>query len=107
MKTIHRITLIAAAALLGACVAPQPRELPHHYSTDRNGNRIACFTTATANEYECTPVRTARLYDNPYYDPFWPGVSWGMYYGWPGYYPGYGVYPVNPPGPPRHHFLPR
>lgn len=106
MKTFHRIVLVAAVALLGACVMPPPREAPHHYSTDRNGNRIACYTTATANEYECTPLRTARVYDDPYYDPFWPRVSVGMYYGWPGY-PYYAYpYPYRSP-PPRPHFRPR
>ena len=97
-----RLPILAVAALaLGACVA-QPREEPHHYSKDRDGNRIACYSTDVANEYDCVPVanpnRYAYAYDPYYYDPFWPYWSAGYWwYGPPHYY----YYPARPLPPPR------
>ena len=96
-------TLVAAAAVgLGACVA-QPREEPHHYSKDRDGNRIACYATDVANEYDCVPTRraydTAYDYDPYFYDPFWP--YWSAGYWW--YGPRYDYdYPARPLPPPHH-----
>ncbi len=80
--------LAATMVALSACAGtPAREEAPHHYSKDRNGNRIACYATETANEYDCVPVvrRQGYAYD-PYWDPYWPSVSFGLHYGWPHYY---------------------
>ena len=97
--------ILAAALALGACAAHQPREEPHHYSKDRGGNRIACYATDVANEYDCLPARAryphGYAYDPFYYDPFWPYWSLGFYYGGPHYYVGSVWYPPPPPLPPH------
>jgi len=84
----------AMVLALSACAGhPYREEAPHHYSKDARGSRIACYATEAANEYECVPAvrRRAYAYD-PYWDPYWPWVSFGLYYGWPHYYYGHGGY---------------
>jgi hypothetical protein len=103
---VLKLGVLAAIVLaLSACAGhPYREEQPHHYSKDRDGNRIACYATEVANEYDCVPVvrRQAYAYD-PYWDPFWPGFSLGFYYGWPRYY-NYGPYwyPYRYPHRPWH-----
>jgi len=90
-----RLGVPAALVLaLSACAGtPSKIEDPHHYSRDRDGNRVACYTTGTANEYECVPV--ARYYPH-WHDPFWDPWAYGLAYGWPHHYYGTHViyYPV-------------
>ena len=97
-------------ALSGCAGQPHHDEQPHHYSKDDRGNRIACYASEVAREYECVPVvrRQAYAYD-PYWDPYWPWVSFGLYYGWPHHYYGHGGYPAyryphrpNRPAPRQH-----
>lgn len=85
MPNLLKALAVAACALaVAGCAHDAVREDPHHYSKDARGNRIACYTTTVANEYECVPVRRyAYAEPYPYYDPFW---SMGFYYGWPGYH---------------------
>jgi hypothetical protein len=87
-----RLMLIAATALaLSACAGrPYHEEEPHHFSKDARGNRIACYATDVAKEYDCVPVvRRYSYYDPYYYDPFWPHWSVGFYYGVPWYWYGH------------------
>jgi hypothetical protein len=95
--------LLAAALALGGCAANTPREEPHHYSKDRDGNRIACYKTEVASEYDCVPVnrRYGYAYDPYYYDPFWPYWSMGFFYG-----PQYVIH-TYPSRPPPYHHRPR
>ena len=96
-----KIASIAAAALaLAACAQNPPREeQPHHFSKDRDGNRIACYETDVANEYDCVPAYARRqyayAYDPYYYDPFWPWWGAGYWYSGPRY-----VFVEPSPGPP-------
>jgi hypothetical protein len=108
-KALQLVTLAACALALGGCATQRyHEEEPHHFSRDADGNRIACYATEVASEYECVPVvrRYPRAYHDPYWDPFWPHVSLGFWYGWPHYYPGTVWYPAprHPHRPWRHHF---
>jgi len=105
MPNLHVVLACGAlVAALAGCAANRPYEEPHHFSRDSRGNRIACYATEAANEYECVPVRR-YAYADPYYDPYW---SLGFYYGWPRYYGGnvIVVQPAPAPAPPPH-FRPR
>ena len=100
-----RLGVLAATVLAASACATAPERIegPHHYSRDADGNRIACYTTDVANEYECVPVRR-RYASDPYWDPYYayPWVSFGFYYGWPHDY--YDPYPARPHpgwGPPH------
>ena len=109
MSPLRIASVLAAALALGGCAANPPREEPHHYSKDRDGNRIACYSTDVANEYECVPAGArypyAYAYDPFFYDPFWPYWSMGFFYAGPHYVIHSAWYP--PPPPPhwgwRHH----
>lgn len=107
LSPLKLASMLAAALALGACAANSPREEPHHYSKDRDGNRIACYTTDVVNEYDCVPVHArypygyGYAYDPYYYDPFWPWWSVGFVYGGPHYVVNSGWGP--PPPPPHWH----
>lgn len=92
------VLAVAVAAAVGGCASEQARTPePHHYSQDARGNKLACYNSATPNEYECVPVNRPYAYYDPFYDPFWDPY-WpraGFYYGWPYY-----AYPVPVPAPP-------
>jgi hypothetical protein len=95
-----RLGVPAALMLaLAACAGtPAKIEDPHHYSKDRDGNRVACYTTETGNEYECVPV--VRYYPRSY-DPFWDPWLYGFAYAWPHYYGTRVIYyPVYRDAPP-------
>ena len=85
--------VVPAALMLGlsACAgSPEKIEDPHHYSRDRDGRRVACYTTDVVGEYECEPARAGAPYGYPYagygYDPFWdPWWSYGFGYQWWGW----------------------
>jgi hypothetical protein len=97
MPNALRIAAIAAVALAFAgCAGHRPREEPHHYSKDRYGDRIACYATDVVNEYECVPTVRSRYAYDPFYDPWWPRWSVGLFYGPPRYY-GYAYYPWYAP----------
>jgi len=110
MPNLLKLLLIGACALAAAgCARGAVREEPHHFSKDARGNRVACYTTDVANEYECVPVyRDHGYYGRGYYDPYW---SAGFLYGWPYYHPHYVIVqerPANPnPPPPPTHWRPR
>ena len=99
MDAVKRGSVAALAGLalaLSACAGqPYHEETPHHYSKDTRGNRIACYAGDTVNEYECVPVRRHPYAYDPYWDPYWPRASIGIYYGWPYYYYGPGWYPYR------------
>jgi hypothetical protein len=105
MANLPKVLIVAACALaLGGCARNYVREEPHHFSKDARGNRIACYTTDVANEFECVPVYRDYGYAGyrGYHDPFW---SPGYLYGWP--YQHHHVVVVdepapNPPPPPVH-----
>lgn len=109
MRNVVKLLAAGACALaLAGCAREYVREEPHHFSKDARGNRIACYTTDIANEFECVPVYRDYGYGYPggYY-PYW-GAG---FYGWPYYHHHY-VYvedrPVNPnPPPPPSHWRPR
>jgi hypothetical protein len=88
----------ALLAVAGCARQPVHEEAPHHFSKDARGNRLACYTTDVASEYECVPVarRYGHAYD-PLYDPFWPHGYLGWHYGYPSTV--YVPYPVNTPPP--------
>lgn len=96
-KLLKSLAAVACVAALAGCAHDGVRPEPHHFSKDARGNRIACYTTAVANEYECVPTRSyaAAPYPYPYYDPFW---ATGFYYGWPGYHD-HVIYVVPTPSP--------
>lgn len=101
------VMLLAIGLLsLAACAGQPPREEPHHYSKNRDGERVACFQTEVANEYECLPVegRYARRADYYAYDPLWPFFSVGLIYGLHhhGYVTYYPYYPYPHPRYGRH-----
>ena len=80
MSHLPRTLLTAAAVLaLAGCVAyPYRDEQPHHYSQDRYGNRLACYTSDLENQYDCFPVSRPYAASPAYdYDPFWPPFFWG------------------------------
>ena len=94
--TVIGVALLALAA--GGCASREPvyEEQPHHFSRDERGNRLACYTTDIASEYDC--VRVARRYGaQDHYDPFWPHGYLGWHYGYP--YPVYVPYPAYSPPP--------
>jgi hypothetical protein len=102
-KLLKRLMFVALGLALAGCAGDRVREeeAPHHFSKDTHGNRIACYTTDVANEYECVPVyRRYAAYPYGYpYDPYW---SAGFVYGWP-YYRDVIVVQQPPPSspPPR------
>lgn len=107
VKLLKMFVLLALAATIAGCVGnPAYEEAPHHFSKDSHGNRIACYPTAVADEYECVPVYRRHAaypypypYSYPYYDPFW---SAGYVYGWPHHHDVIVVQsPPSPPPPPR------
>jgi hypothetical protein len=101
MRPLVGMLVAAAAVALAACAGQPAKEeqQPHHYSQDKRGNRLACFATDVASEYECLPLaRAADYYYDPFYDPFWrSSLNYG--YGWP-HHPGYVVLRPWPPAPP-------
>lgn len=112
MRNVAKVLGAGACVLaLTGCAREYVREEPHHFSKDARGNRIACYTTDIANEFECVPVyrNYGYGYGYPgYYDPFW-GAG---FYGWPYYHHHHYVYveerPTNPnPPPPPSHWRPR
>ena len=102
MRQLARLVAMGVAGLvLTGCAHDSYREDPHHFSKDSRDNRVACYATEAANEYECVPAYRGYPYvhyRDPFYDPYW-GV--GFY----GYYPAYGYhhhhYPAPSPAPSR------
>jgi hypothetical protein len=103
MPNITMRLAVAAAILAVAGCATNGRyeEPPHHFSKDARGNRLACYGTEVANEYECVPVVRRHGYADPYYDPFW---SARFLYGWPYPYHSHVIVVREParPRPPPH-----
>lgn len=107
MRTVANILAAGAFALaLMGCAREYVREEPHHFSKDSHGNRVACYPTDVANEYECVPVYRSYGYAYPYphYDPFW---SAGFLYGWPYHHHVVVVEQRPEPTPPPRHWRPR
>lgn len=110
MPHVGKLLVAGACALVvTGCAQQYVREEPHHFSKDARGNRIACYPTDIADEFECVPVRRAYGYGYPhgYYDPYWMGG----FYGWPYYHPHYVYVEERPPSPgpstPPTHWRPR
>ena len=70
MSRLPKIVSAAAfvLALAGCVESPYRDEEPHHYSQDRYGNRLACYTSDLENQYDCFPVERPYQYAAYYYD---------------------------------------